>query len=38
MPLWQLAHPPGVTPVCVNVAGTHAVVRWQLSHDNAVGT
>jgi hypothetical protein len=32
VPLWQVAHVPGVTPVWLNVAGLHAVVRWQTSH------
>jgi hypothetical protein len=27
VPLWQVAHVPGATPVCVNEAGIHAVVR-----------
>ena len=36
-PLWQLAHPPGVTPLWLKVAGVHAVVRWQASHDSVVG-
>jgi hypothetical protein len=35
--LWQLAQLPGVTPVWLNVAGVHPVVRWQVSHDAVVG-
>jgi hypothetical protein len=26
----------GATPACVNDDGTHAVVRWQVSHDAEV--
>ncbi len=37
VPLWHVAQVPGVTPVWVNVAGVHAVVRWQESQDNVVG-
>ena len=36
-PLWQVAHVPGATPVWLNVAGFHAVVRWQVSHAAVVG-
>ena len=32
LPLWQVAQVPGATPVWLNVAGIHAVVRWQESH------
>jgi hypothetical protein len=35
-PLWHDAHVPGATVACENVAGIHAVVRWQLSHDAEV--
>ncbi|MFO1282173.1 MAG: hypothetical protein U1F51_06820 [Burkholderiales bacterium] len=37
-PLWQVAQLPGATPVCENVAGVHAVVRWQVSQAAVVGT
>jgi hypothetical protein len=36
MPLWQLTHVFGAIPVWANVAGTHVVERWQLSHDAVV--
>jgi len=32
VPLWQVAQVPAAMPVWLNVAGFHAVVRWQLSH------
>ena len=28
VPLWQVAHVPGATPVWLNVAGVQAGVRW----------
>jgi hypothetical protein len=37
-PLWQVAHVPGATPLWLNVAGIHAVVRWHTSQDAVVGT
>ena len=37
MPLWQVVQEPAVTPLWLNVAGIHAVVRWQASHDCVVG-
>lgn len=37
VPLWQVAHDEVVTMLCANVEGTHAVVRWQLSHAAVVG-
>jgi hypothetical protein len=37
-PLWQVAQVPGATPLWLKVAGSHAVVLWQLSHDAVVGT
>ena len=37
VPLWQVAHVPGTTPVCAKFVGFHAVVVWQVSHDCAVG-
>lgn len=36
-PLWQVAHVPGATPVWLNVAGSQAVVLWQVSQDALVG-
>jgi hypothetical protein len=36
-PLWQVAQVPGATPVWLNVAGIHAVVRWHVSHEAVVG-
>ena len=35
--MWQVAQVPGATPVWLNVAGIHAVVRWQVSHEAVVG-
>src|SRR5215468_10433949 len=32
VPLWHVAHEPGATLAWLNVAGFHAVVRWQVSH------
>ena len=29
---------PGATPLWLKVAGVHAVVLWQVSHDAVVGT
>jgi hypothetical protein len=37
VPLWQEAQVPATTPVWLNVAGSQAVVRWQVSQE-AVGT
>jgi len=37
LPVWQLAQVPGTTPLCVNSAGSQAEVRWQASHESAVG-
>ena len=37
MPLWQVAQLPVVTPLWLNVAGIHAVVRWQVSQLCVVG-
>jgi hypothetical protein len=37
LPLWQVEHVPGATPVWLKVAGSHAVVRWHASHDEVVG-
>jgi hypothetical protein len=36
--LWQLAHVPGATLAWLKVAGSQAVVRWQLSHEAVVMT
>ena len=36
VPLWQVEQVPGATPVWLNVAGTHAVVRWQASQEPVV--
>jgi hypothetical protein len=33
-----VAQLPGATAVWLKVAGIHAVVRWQLSHDAVVST
>ena len=35
--MWQVRHEPAVTPLWLNVAGSHAVVRWQASQDCVVG-
>jgi len=37
-PLWQLAQVPGATLVWLKVAGSQAVVRWQVSQDAVVAT
>jgi len=37
VPLWQVAHVPGATPVWLKVAGVQADVLWQLSHEAVVG-
>jgi hypothetical protein len=36
-PLWQVEQVPGATPVWLKVAGSQAVVLWQLSHEALVG-
>ena len=36
VPLWQVAQVPGATPAWLNMAGSHAVVRWHASHDAVV--
>jgi len=38
VPLWQVAQVPATTPVWLKVAGSQAVVRWQVSHDAVVTT
>ncbi|HWD21640.1 MAG TPA: hypothetical protein VG591_00765 [Burkholderiales bacterium] len=38
VPLWQVMQVPGATPVWLKVAGSHAVVRWQLSQAAVVCT
>jgi hypothetical protein len=38
VPLWQVAQVPGVTLAWLNVAGSHAVVRWQVSQEAVVAT
>ena len=35
--MWQVAQVPATTPVWLNVAGVHAVVRWQVSQLCVVG-
>ena len=35
--MWQVAQLPAVTPLWLNVAGVHAVVRWHTSQDCVVG-
>ena len=37
VPLWHVAQLPAVTPLWLNVAGIHAVVRWQVSQLCVVG-
>ncbi|MEQ1661062.1 MAG: hypothetical protein ABL877_00015 [Thiobacillus sp.] len=37
LPLWQVEHVPGATPVWLKVAGVQAVVLWQVSQDAVVG-
>jgi hypothetical protein len=38
LPLWHVEQVPGATPLWLNVAGSHAVVLWQESHEAVVGT
>ncbi|HSC94248.1 MAG TPA: hypothetical protein VLC73_04725 [Burkholderiales bacterium] len=38
VPLWQVAQVPGATPVWLKVAGSQAVVRWQVSQEAVVAT
>jgi hypothetical protein len=37
LPLWQVEQVPGATPLWLNVAGVHALVLWQVSHEAVVG-
>jgi len=37
-PLWQVEQVPGATPLWLKVAGSHAVVLWQLSQAAVLGT
>jgi hypothetical protein len=37
-PLWQVVQVPGGSSAWLKAAGFHAVVRWQTSHEPAVGT
>jgi hypothetical protein len=37
LPLWQVEQVPGAIPVWLKVAGSQAVVLWQLSHEAMVG-
>jgi hypothetical protein len=36
-PLWQDEQVPGATELWLKLAGSQAVVRWQLSHEAVVG-
>ena len=38
VPLWQEAQVPATTPVWLKVAGSQAVVRWQVSQEAEVTT
>jgi hypothetical protein len=38
LPLWQVAHAPGVTPEWLKVAGSQAVLLWQVSQEAVVCT
>jgi hypothetical protein len=38
VPLWQVAQVPAATLVWLNVAGSQAVVRWQVSQEAVVTT
>ncbi|MBS0330831.1 MAG: hypothetical protein JSR30_13320 [Proteobacteria bacterium] len=37
LPLWQVAHVPGATPLWLKAAGFQATVLWQVSQDAVVG-